>query len=82
MPVDQQNKDDFTQRRLQRLELRYRRAQFVLAGAQSVFDSLRALPVVDELRLHQAQQRVEQTQELLVDIQCTIEYLEDQERVA
>jgi hypothetical protein len=82
MPLDPQNQDDFTQRRLQRLELRYRRAQFVLAGAQAVYDSLRALPIVDELQLRQAQQRVEQTRELLVDIQCTIEYLEDQERVA
>ena len=82
MPLDQQNQDDFTQRRLQRLELRYRRAQFVLAGAQAVYDSLRSMPVVDELRLRQALQRVEQTRELLLDIQCTIEYLEDQERVA
>jgi hypothetical protein len=82
MPLDPQNQDDFTQRRLQRLELRYRRAQFVLAGAQAICDSLRAQPVVDELQLRQAQQRVEQTRELLLDIQCTIEYLEDQERVA
>lgn len=82
MPLEQQNQDDFTQRRLQRLELRYRRAQFVLAGAQAVYDSLRSMAVVDELQLRQALQRVEQTRELLVDIQCTIEYLEDQERVA
>jgi hypothetical protein len=82
MPLDQQNQDDFKQRRLQRLELRYRRAQFVLAGAQAVYDSLHAMPVVDELRLRQALQRVGQTRELLLDIQCTIEYLEDQERVA
>jgi hypothetical protein len=82
MPIDQQNQDDFTQRRLQRLELRYRRAQFVLAGAQAVYESLRAMPRPDELRLRQALHRVEQAQELLVDIQCTIEYLEDQERVA
>jgi hypothetical protein len=82
MPLEQQNQDDFKQRRLQRLEMRYRRAHFVLAGAQAVYDSLRATPVVDELRLRQALQRVEQTRELLLDIQCTIEYLEDQERVA
>jgi hypothetical protein len=82
MPLDQPNQDDFKQRRLQRLELRYRRAQFVLAGAQAVYDSVRAMPVVDELRMRQALQRVEQTRELLLDIQCTIEYLEDQERVA
>jgi hypothetical protein len=82
MPLEHQNQDEFKQRRLQRLELRYRRAHFVLTGAQAVYDSLRAAPVVDELRVRQALQRVEQTQELLVDIQCTIEYLEDQERVA
>jgi hypothetical protein len=82
MSRDLQNQDDFKQRRLQRLELRYRRAQFVLAGAHAVYDSLRAMPHADELRLRQALQRMEQAQELLVDIQCTIEYLEDQERVA
>ncbi|HEX2791135.1 MAG TPA: hypothetical protein VHN17_11950 [Steroidobacteraceae bacterium] len=82
MPIDQQNQDDFTQRRLQRLELRYRRAQFVLAGAQTVYESLRAMPDADELRLRQTLQRVEQARELLLDIQCTIEYLEDEERVA
>ena len=49
---------------------------------RGVYDSLRAMPAVDELRIRQALQRVEQTRELLVDIQCTIEYLEDQERVA
>jgi len=78
MPPDPQTHDDFTQRRLQRLELRYRRAHFVLAGAQAAYESLRATPGAGELRLRQALQRVE----LLVDIQSAIEYLEDEERVA
>jgi len=82
MPRNLQTEDDFAQRRLQRLELRYRRAHFVLAGAQAVYESLRAMPGAGELRLRQALERVEQAQELLVDIQSTIEYLEDQERVA
>jgi len=40
------------------------------------------MPGAGELRLRQALERVEQAQELLVDIQSTIEYVEDQERVA
>jgi chromosome segregation ATPase len=82
MPPKPQTHDDFTQRRLERLELRYRRARFVLAGAQTAYKSLRATPGAGELRLRQALQRVEQAQELVVDIQSAIEYLEDQERVA
>jgi hypothetical protein len=82
MPGNPQSHDDFTQRRLERLQLRYRRAHFVLAGAQALYESLRVTPGAGELRLHQALQRVEQAQELLVDIQSAIEFLEDQERVA
>jgi chromosome segregation ATPase len=82
MLPEPQTHDDFTQRRLERLELRYRRARFVLAGAQTAYKSLRATPGAGELRLRQALQRVEQAQELVVDIQSAIEYLEDQERVA
>ena len=82
MLPEPQTHDDFTQRRLERLELRYRRARFVLAGTQTAYKSLRATPGAGELRLRQALQRVEQAQELVVDIQSAIEYLEDQERVA
>jgi hypothetical protein len=81
-PLDPQIQDDFTQRRLQRLELRYRRAQFVLAGAQSVYQSLCETPYADSCRLRQAQQRIEQAQEALVDVQSIIEYLEDRENAA
>jgi chromosome segregation ATPase len=79
MALEPQIQDDFTQRRLQRLELRYRRAQFVLAGAQAVYQSLREAPYPGARRLLQAQQRIEQAQEALVDIQSIIEYLEDRE---
>jgi hypothetical protein len=74
--------DEFTQRRVQRLELRYRRAHFVLAGAQTVYESLRELPHADPLRLDQARQRIERAQESLLDIQSIIEYLEDGDSVA
>ena len=82
MALDPQTQDDFKQRRLQRLELRYRRAQFVLAGAQAVYQSLCETPYPDPCRLRQAQQRIEQAQEALVDIQSIIEYLEDGEHAA
>jgi hypothetical protein len=82
MPGELQIQDDFTQRRLQRLELRYRRAHFVLAGAQAAYESLRSMPGAAEQRLSQALQRVQLAQELLVDIQSAIEYLEDQEHFA
>ena len=74
--------DEFTQRRLQRLELRYRRAQFVLAGAQAVYESLRQMPHTDPLRLDQARLRIERAQESLLDIQSIIEYLEDGDHAA
>jgi hypothetical protein len=77
MLSDPQTRDDFTQRRLQRLELRCRRAHFVLAGARAVYESLGAMPYAQEPALRQALQRVERAQEALVDIQSMIEYLED-----
>ena len=77
-----QTKDDYMQRRLERLELRYRRGRFVLAGARAAYESLRETPGARELQLRHALQRVGQAQEQLVDIQSTIEYLEDQEHVA
>jgi hypothetical protein len=82
MPFGLHPQDEFTQRRLQRLELRYRRAQFVLAGAQTVYESMRTRPHADPLRLDQARQRIERAQESLLDIQSIIEYLEDGEQVA
>ena len=82
MALDLQIQDDFRQRRLQRLELRYRRAHFVLAGAHAVCEKLRKQPYADESGLRQALQRIEQAQEALVDIQSIIETLNDQQHVA
>jgi ribosomal 50S subunit-associated protein YjgA (DUF615 family) len=82
MTSDPQTKADYLERRLERLELRYRRARFVLAGAKAVYESLREMPGADEPQLRQALQRVEQAQEQLADIHSAIELLEDQEHVA
>ena len=82
MSFDMESDDDFARRRLQRLEHRYRRAQNVLAGARAAYGSLRELPGAGELQLRQALQRVERAQELLTDIQTTIEFWEDREYIA
>jgi ribosomal 50S subunit-associated protein YjgA (DUF615 family) len=82
MPRDPRTNDDHLERRLERLEQRYRRARFVLAGAKAVYESLREMPGADQLQLRQALQRVEQAQQQLVDINSGIEFLEDQEHVA
>lgn len=82
MTHDLPGKDEYMQRRLERLELRLRRARFVLAGAQAAYQALRETPAAGGLQLRQALQRVEQAQEQLVDIQSAVEFLEDQERVA
>jgi chromosome segregation ATPase len=74
--------DDFAQRRLQRLENRYRRAQNALAGARAVYGSLRELSGASELQLHQALQQVERAQRQLVDLQAAIELAEQQQDVA
>jgi len=82
MSRDLPGHDDYMQRRLERLELRLRRARFILAGAQAAYQSLREMPAASELQRRQAQYRLEQAQEQLVDIQSTIEFLEDQTNVA
>jgi chromosome segregation ATPase len=73
---------DFAERRLQRLENRYRRAQNTLAGARAVYGSLRELSGASELQLHQALQQVERAQRQLVDLQAAIELAEQQQDVA
>jgi hypothetical protein len=70
--------DDLAQRRLQRLEHRFRRAQNVLAGARAAYGSLRELPVASESQLHQALLQVERAQRNLADIQFDIELAEAQ----
>jgi len=82
MSDEQHDLEDFTERRLQRLELRYRRAHLVLAGARAVYESLREMPRCDAVRLEQARQRLERAQQQISDIQHTIEGLEDRQDVA
>jgi hypothetical protein len=74
--------DEFAQRRLQRLEHRYRRVQNALAGAGAVYESLRELPDVSELQLRLALQRVERAQQDLLEIQRAIERCEDEHDAA
>lgn len=82
MRFDLQPDEDVAERRLQRLEHRYRRAQNVLAGALAVHASLRELPGVSDLKLQQALELVERAQRQLADLQSAIELAEDQGSVA
>lgn len=78
MPFDMEIDDDFEQRRLQRLEQRFRRAQFVLIGAQAAFASLRSMPGVNPLQLLHGAEKVQRAQQQLIDAQSAIEFLEDE----
>lgn len=78
MSFDLEFDDDLAQRRLQRLEHRYRRAQNVLAGARALYGNLRELPAASESQLHQALLQVERAQRNLADIQFDIELAEAQ----
>jgi hypothetical protein len=73
--------DDYAQRR-QQLESRFRHAQFLLAGAQVQYQSLRHAHGASQSELTQALNRVRRTREQLNDILSTIEFLEDQHYVA
>jgi chromosome segregation ATPase len=74
--------EDFAQRRLQRLESRYRRAQNALAGARAVHASLCELPGVSDQKVQQAFDLVERAQRHLADLQNAIELAEDHDQVA
>jgi hypothetical protein len=82
MSFDLEPDDDLAQRRLQRLEHRYRRAQDALAGAQAVYAALREVAGVGDLKSQQALKLVERAQRQLVDLQSAIELAEDQGYVA
>ena len=79
MSIDTALDDGQGPRRLRRLELRYRSAQNVLAEARALHASLREIPAAGILQLHQAQQRVEWATQHLIDIQRSIDLLEDSE---
>jgi hypothetical protein len=70
--------DDYAQRRLQRLEQRYHRAQFVLESEQAAYCSLRKTPGISQNELTQSVNRVRRAREDLEDILSTIEFLEAQ----
>ena len=74
----QDSDDDVMQRRLQRLEGRYRRAQILLAGAQAIQVSLQELPAAQERQKNVALQQVQAARQALLDIQVAIDQLEDQ----
>ncbi len=80
MRFDPRPDEDFAQRRLQRLEHRYRRAHNAIAGARAVHASLRELPGVSALKLQQALELVERAQRQLADLQDAIDLAEEQDQ--
>jgi hypothetical protein len=76
MSFDLELDDDLAQRRLQRLEHRYRRAQNALAAARAIYGSLREMPNARAHQLHQALLQVQQAQRYVVDLQSAIELAE------
>jgi hypothetical protein len=82
MSLDMQSGDDVAERRLQRLEHRFRRAQNALADARAIYRALREMPSAKAHQLQHALLQVQQAQQYLVDLQYAIELAETQERVA
>jgi chromosome segregation ATPase len=78
MPFEMEFDDDLAQRRLQRLEHRYRRAQNALAAARAEYGSLCQPSAASESRLHRALQKVERAERLMADIRFDMEFLEAQ----
>jgi hypothetical protein len=78
MGFELEQDDDYAQRRLEQLELRYRRAQFVLAGAQSQHQALCNTFGVPQSEMIRSVNRLRRAREQLEDILSTIEFLEDQ----
>jgi hypothetical protein len=78
MSFEMEFDDDLAQRRLQRLEHRYRRAQNALAGARAEYGSLCQPSAASESRLHRALQKVERAAHLVADIRFDMDFLEAQ----
>ena len=76
--------DDFdtAERRIRRLEHRYRRAQSAAAAAKALYGALHETPGATTTQLHHAARAVEEAQRYLVDIQAALERAEDQNAVA
>lgn len=70
--------EEYVERRLRRLELRYRSAQSSLAEARAVYASLHEALDATDLQRHQAQLRVQRAARQLADIQSAIELVEDE----
>lgn len=79
MSFDMELDEDFSERRLRRLELRYRSAQSALAEARALCASLEEIPGTTDLQRHQAQQRVQRAARQMLDIQQAIDTLEQSE---
>lgn len=77
MSFDMELDEDISERRLRRLELRYRSAQSALAGARAQYASTAEMPGATDLQRHQAQQRVQRAARQMLDIQKAIDQLED-----
>jgi hypothetical protein len=79
MGFELEQDDDYAQRRLERLELQYRRAQSNLEAMQIRYHSLRRIPGISQSELTQSINHVCRAREQLEDILSTIEFLEDQQ---
>jgi hypothetical protein len=77
MPFDMELDEDFSERRLRRLELRYRSAQSALAEARAQYASMAEMPGTTDLQRHQAELRVQRASRQMLDIQKAIDQLED-----
>ena len=77
MPFDMELDEDVSERRLRRLELRYRSAQSALAEARAQYASMTEMPGTTDLQRHQAELRVQRASRQMLDIQKAIDQLED-----
>lgn len=66
------------ERRLQRLEDRYRRAEFAVAAARARYSTLRETAGATTTQLLYAQRCVDEAHRYLTDLQTAIEYTEEQ----
>lgn len=82
MLFEPESEIDFAERRMQRLEHRFRRAQNALAGARAVYGAMRESPTARAHQVHTALLQVQQAQRYLADLQSAIELAEDQQDVA
>lgn len=76
MSFDMELDEDISERRLRRLELRYRSAQSALAEARALYASLEEIPSATDPQRHQAQQRLQRAARQMLDIQKVLDQLE------